>query len=200
MSCDTHQTALESRPAALPLPTVLRIADRGPPPSNCCHDNFIPRPQPGSPNSPTFYYLADKQMELSKTLYNRRAKIKESEEIRMETRRNTRGEYLEDYLRVLYIYRIHIKTKTNDLFKKGKNKIKIQFSFERDTRTFHSKCLQRYNKQVTSPQPAIPSVDPLTRFRLTARTITPRAINDLGKVTSDIDSGIGETNGAGAGT
>lgn len=31
MSCDTHQTALESRPAALPLPTVLRIADRGPP-------------------------------------------------------------------------------------------------------------------------------------------------------------------------
>ena len=25
-------------------------------------------------------------------------------------------------------------------------------------------------------------------------------INDLGKVTSDIDSGIGETNGAGAGT
>lgn len=39
MSCDTHQTALESRPAALPLPTVLRIAGRG----NCCHDNFIPR-------------------------------------------------------------------------------------------------------------------------------------------------------------
>lgn len=72
-------------------------------------------------------------MELSKTLYNRRAKIKESEQIRMETRRNTRGEYLEDYLRVLYIYRIHIKTKMNDLFKKGKNKIKIQFSFEKDT-------------------------------------------------------------------
>lgn len=156
MSCDTHQTALESRPAALPLPTVLRIADRGPPPSNCCHDNFIPRPQPGSPNSPTFYYLADKQMELSKTLYNRRAKIKESEEIRMETRRNTRGEYLEDYLRVLYIYRIHIKTKTNDLFKKGKNKIKIQFSFERDTRTFHSKCLQGYNKQSNFPSTGHP--------------------------------------------
>lgn len=29
MSCDTHQTALESRPAALPLPTVLRIAPAG---------------------------------------------------------------------------------------------------------------------------------------------------------------------------
>lgn len=95
-------------------------------------------------------------MELSKTLYNRRAKIKESEEIRMETRRNTRGEYLEDYLRVLYIYRIHIKTKTNDLFKKGKNKIKIQFSFERDTRTFHSKCLQRYNKQSNFPSTGHP--------------------------------------------
>lgn len=38
MSCDTHQTALESRPAALPLPTVLRIASRA---RNCCHDNFI---------------------------------------------------------------------------------------------------------------------------------------------------------------
>lgn len=74
----------------------------------------------------------------------------------METRRNTRGEYLEDYLRVLYIYRIHIKTKMNDLFKKGKNKIKIQFSFERDTRTFHSKCLQRYNKQSNFPSTGHP--------------------------------------------
>lgn len=87
----------------------------------------------------------------------------------------------------------------NDLSKKGKNKIKIQFSFERDTRFIRSVCKDIISK-VTSPQPAIPSVDPLTRFRLTARTITPRAINDLGKVTSDIDSGIGETNGAGAGT
>lgn len=133
MSCDTHQTALESRPAALPLPTVLRIADRGPPRAIVATITLFHVRNRAHQIPSTFYYLADKQMELSKTLYNRRAKIKESEQIRMETRRNTRGEYLEDYLRVLYIYRIHIKTKTNDLFKKGKNKIKIQFSFERDT-------------------------------------------------------------------
>lgn len=111
-------------------------------------------------------------MELSKTLYNRRAKIKESEETRMVTRRNTRGEYLEDYSKsVIYFskHTIHIKTKMNDihetrytdiinlhLFKKGKNKIKIQFSFERDTRTFHSKCLQRYNKQSNFPSTGHP--------------------------------------------
>lgn len=156
MSCDTHQTALESRPAALPLPTVLRIADRGPPRAIVATITLFHVRNPVHQIPSTFYYLADKQMELSKTLYNRRAKIKESEEIRMETRRNTRGEYLEDYLRVLYIYRIHIKTKTNDLFKKGKNKIKIQFSSERDTRTFHSKCLQRYNKQSNFPSTGHP--------------------------------------------
>lgn len=156
MSCDTHQTALESRPAALPLPTVLRIADRGPPRAIVATITLFHVRNRAHQIPSTFYYLADKQMELSKTLYNRRAKIKESEEIRMETRRNTRGEYLEDYLRVLYIYRIHIKTKTNDLSKKGKNKIKIQFSFERDTRTFHSKCLQRYNKQSNFPSTGHP--------------------------------------------
>lgn len=69
MSCDTHQTALESRPAALPLPTVLRIADRGPPRAIVATITLFHVRNRAHQIPSTFYYLADKQMELSKTLY-----------------------------------------------------------------------------------------------------------------------------------
>lgn len=86
MSCDTHQTALESRPAALPLPTVLRIADRGvllsplPPRAIVAAITLFHVHEPDSPNSLTFYYLTDGIIEdFTKSENERIKKWKEEE-------------------------------------------------------------------------------------------------------------------------
>lgn len=88
MSCDTHQTALESRPAALPLPTVLRIADRGPPRAIVATITlFHVRNRAHQIPPPFIISRINRWNYRRRCTYNRRAKIKESEETKMVTRR-----------------------------------------------------------------------------------------------------------------
>lgn len=107
---------------------------------------------------------------------------------RMETKRNNiiRRLFNREYLRIF-----PKKENKNTIF------LEIQFTWKE---THFIRSINIVNKAISRliTHPIDWSINMFSFNR--ENNYSSSLINDLGKVTSDIDSGIGETNGAGAGT